>query len=136
MKVDEFDYGLPEGLVAQVPAPRRDASRMLVLERDTATVTHRRFRELPDLLAPGDLLVVNDTRVRSARLWGRKPSGGRVEMLVVAPALLPSSSSWPNDRITLRVGWNPSASSASHASRSPNTFRSTGSFQVFCLELK
>jgi S-adenosylmethionine:tRNA ribosyltransferase-isomerase len=85
MKVDEFDYALPGGLVAQVPAPRRDDSRMLVLDRHSATVTHRRFRELPDLLGAADLLVVNDTRVRPARLYGRKASGGQVEMLVIEP---------------------------------------------------
>lgn len=94
MKVDEFDYELPDELVAQVPAPQRDTSRLLVLERDTATVTHRRFVDLPELLGPGDLLVVNDTRVRGARLWGRKPTGGQVELLVVEPVSDCDADSW------------------------------------------
>lgn len=85
MKVGEFDYDLPESLVAQVPRSERDAARLMILERATGAVEHRRFRDLPDLLHRGDLVVVNDTRVRRARLWGRKETGGRVEILMLEP---------------------------------------------------
>jgi S-adenosylmethionine:tRNA ribosyltransferase-isomerase len=83
MKVAEFDFELPAELIAQRPAPRRDRSRLLVLDRRTGKIDHRRFDELAALLRPGDLLVLNDTRVLPARLVGRKPSGGRVELLLV-----------------------------------------------------
>jgi S-adenosylmethionine:tRNA ribosyltransferase-isomerase len=83
VKVDEFDFELPERLIAQAPAERRDASRLLTLDRTTGVVTHGRFTDLPDHLRDGDLLVLNDTKVLPARLHGTKPTGGRVEMLVV-----------------------------------------------------
>ena len=86
MKVAEFDYELPEGRIAQQPSPRRDASRLLLLDRESGEVGHGRFNDLPSRLAPGDLLVFNDTRVRPCRLIGRKESGGRIELLVVGPA--------------------------------------------------
>lgn len=85
MKVSEFDYRLPDELIAQEPAERRDDSRLLVLDRATGGLAHHAFRDLPDLLQPGDLVVVNDTEVRPARLWGRKPTGGRVEVLLLEP---------------------------------------------------
>jgi S-adenosylmethionine:tRNA ribosyltransferase-isomerase len=85
VNVAEFDFELPEHLIAQEPAPRRDASRLLVLDRATGAVTHRRFSDLVLELRAGDLLVLNDTKVLPARLHGRKPSGGRVEMLLVEP---------------------------------------------------
>jgi len=80
MRVDEFDYDLPAGLIAQVPAERREASRLLHVQDDG--VAHRRFTGFPDLLRPGDLLVLNDTRVIKARLLAEKDSGGRAEILV------------------------------------------------------
>ena len=81
MRKSDFRYHLPESLIAQYPAPERSASRLLVL--DTQGQVHdRRFRDLPRLLRPGDLLVFNDTRVMRARLFGRKETGGRVEVLV------------------------------------------------------
>lgn len=83
MNVSDFDYGLPQELIAQRPAERRDASRLLVLDRDTGAVEHRTFGELPELLAPGDALVLNDTRVLPARLFARKPTGGQVELLLL-----------------------------------------------------
>jgi S-adenosylmethionine:tRNA ribosyltransferase-isomerase len=83
MNVAEFDYELPTELIAQRPAPHRDRSRLLVLDRRTGALDHRQFDELAELLRPGDLLVVNDTRVVPARLAGRKPTGGRVEALLV-----------------------------------------------------
>jgi len=86
VRVDKFDYDLPEELIAQAPLPERDASRLLVLPRGGGDLQHRAVRELPALLRPGDLLVVNDARVIPARLFGRKEgSGGKVELLLVEP---------------------------------------------------
>ena len=86
MDVEEFDYPLPEELIAQEPLPERDASRLLVLPRGAGPLQHRRVRDLPGLLREGDLLVVNDARVIPARLHGRKEgSGGKVELLLVEP---------------------------------------------------
>ncbi len=77
-----FDYELPEHLIAQEPAARRDASRLLVVRRRERTLEHRIFRELPELLAAGDLVVLNDTQVVPARLIGRRAdTGGRWEAL-------------------------------------------------------
>jgi S-adenosylmethionine:tRNA ribosyltransferase-isomerase len=81
----DFDYDLPEALVAQEPVSPRDASRLLVLPRGEGPVEHRRFADLPGLLRPGDLLVFNDTRVIPARLEGKKETGGQVELLLVEP---------------------------------------------------
>jgi S-adenosylmethionine:tRNA ribosyltransferase-isomerase len=85
LRPSDFDYALPEALVAQEPVSPRDASRLLVLPRREGPPAHRLFRELPELLRPGDLLVLNDTRVIPARLEGRKETGGRVELLLVEP---------------------------------------------------
>jgi S-adenosylmethionine:tRNA ribosyltransferase-isomerase len=86
MRIDAFDFHLPEARIAQRPLDERDASRLMVLPRAAGAPAHRRFRDLPGLLRPGDLLVVNDVRVIPARLRGRKAdSGGRVEALLVAP---------------------------------------------------
>ncbi len=77
-----FDYTLPEHLIAQHPAARRDESRLLVVRRNTGALEHHTFRDLPDLLGPGDLLVLNDTRVLPARLIGRREAtGGKWEGL-------------------------------------------------------
>jgi S-adenosylmethionine:tRNA ribosyltransferase-isomerase len=78
----DFDYHLPPELVAQHPAPRRQDSRLMVVDRAAQTWQHRTFAELPEILHPHDLLVLNDTRVFPARLHGRKASGGRVELLL------------------------------------------------------
>jgi S-adenosylmethionine:tRNA ribosyltransferase-isomerase len=83
VKVGGFDFELPERLIAQEPAVPRDASRMLVLDRDTGQVAHRSFTDLPGELRAGDLVVINDTKVFPARLRGTKPTGGRVEILLV-----------------------------------------------------
>jgi S-adenosylmethionine:tRNA ribosyltransferase-isomerase len=83
MNVSDFDFELPAELIAQQPALRRDAARLLVLDRSTGAVDHRTFRELGRSLRPGDLLVLNDTRVVPACLLGRKASGGRVELLLL-----------------------------------------------------
>ncbi len=84
MNIRDFDYPLPEELIAQVPVTPRDASRLLVLP-PAGDPRHHRFAELPGLLSPGDLLVFNDTRVIPARLVGRKQSGGKVELLLCEP---------------------------------------------------
>lgn len=78
-----YDFALPEELIAQEPAPERDASRLLVLDRRTGAVEHRTFRDLPTLLRPGDLLVTNRSRVFRARLLGRRAGGGEAEVLLV-----------------------------------------------------
>jgi S-adenosylmethionine:tRNA ribosyltransferase-isomerase len=82
-KIEDYDYDLPESLIAQVPLPRRDNSRLLVVNRSEEAASDHYFFQLPSLLRPGDLLVVNNTRVVPARLFGRKESGGRVEVLVL-----------------------------------------------------
>jgi S-adenosylmethionine:tRNA ribosyltransferase-isomerase len=94
MLLSELDYDLPEELVAQVPVEPRDASRLLVLSRGGGALRHLRFSDLPDLLAPGDLVVLNDSRVLPARLAGRKETGGRVELLLVEPVGEDRGSRW------------------------------------------
>jgi S-adenosylmethionine:tRNA ribosyltransferase-isomerase len=84
MKRSELEYSLPEVLIAQHPAERRDESRLLVYERQTGDVRHRRFRELPQELS-GELVVVNDTRVVPARLRLERPGGGDAEVLLLEP---------------------------------------------------
>lgn len=83
MRVSDFDYELPPERIADVPASPRDAARLLVHDVASGRSEHARVRDLPSFLAPGDLLVVNDTRVRAARLVGARASGGAVEMLLV-----------------------------------------------------
>jgi len=80
LTLDDFDYPLPPERIAQMPLAERSASRLLVMHG--ATLEDRVIRDLPDLLQPGDLLVMNDTRVIHARLYGRKDTGGQVEVLV------------------------------------------------------
>ena len=84
MKTSDFNFELPEELIAQTPLERRDASRLLTLDRTTGEWRHRRFYELPQLLRPGDCLVLNDSRVLPARLIGhREPGGGMCEVLLL-----------------------------------------------------
>ena len=86
MDVADFDFELPEGLVAQDPPVERGGSRLLVLARESGRIAHHRFADLPGLLRPGDLLVVNDTRVFPARLIGQRlPGGGAAECFLVRP---------------------------------------------------
>ncbi len=86
MRIEDFDYELPDEAIARHPAQKRDASRLLVLDRTRAEVSHHVFSELPALLARDDLLVVNDTRVLPARLAAKKSAtGGRVEILLIEP---------------------------------------------------
>ena len=85
MNVAEFDYELPPELIAQEPAPRRDASRLMILDRESGGIRHRLIEDLGDELSAGDLLVLNDTKVFPARLTGRKPTGGELELLLLPP---------------------------------------------------
>jgi S-adenosylmethionine:tRNA ribosyltransferase-isomerase len=82
MNINDFDYNLPPELIAQYPCSDRCASRLLQLNKATGEIFHRQFTDLVDLLNPNDLLVINDTRVIPARLFGQKASGGKVEILV------------------------------------------------------
>ena len=82
MQLSDFDYHLPEELIAQSPLARRSASRLLLVDPRRDRIQDHRFTDLTGLLDPGDLLVFNDTRVIPARLWGEKSSGGRIEVLV------------------------------------------------------
>jgi S-adenosylmethionine:tRNA ribosyltransferase-isomerase len=83
MKTSDFDYDLPESFIAQTPVEPRDSSRLLVLHRDTGVVEHHIFRQIGEYLRPGDLLVLNQTRVIPARIYARKQTGGRVELLLL-----------------------------------------------------
>ncbi len=83
MKTSELAYDLPEELIAQHPVEPRDASRLLVIHRDTGELEHRIFRDIVEYLRPGDVLVANESRVIPARLYARKASGGKVEVLLL-----------------------------------------------------
>ncbi len=83
MKTHDFWYDLPEELIAQTPLEQRDASRLLVLDRETGAVSHRHFYDITEYLQPGDCLVMNDSRVLPARLLGHRPTGGAVELLLL-----------------------------------------------------
>lgn len=83
MQLTDFDFSLPDELIAQVPAAQRDASRLLCLDRQSATVESRQFTDILEYFRPGDVLVVNDTRVIPARLLGHKLTGGKVEVFLV-----------------------------------------------------
>ncbi len=83
MHTSDFDYHLPESSIAQTPAEPRDSSRLLVLHRDTGTLEHRIFRDASNYLRAGDLMVLNQTRVIPARIFARKSTGGRVELLLL-----------------------------------------------------
>jgi S-adenosylmethionine:tRNA ribosyltransferase-isomerase len=83
MQTSEFYYDLPESMIAQTPLEPRDSSRLLVLHRDTGVLEHRIFREIGEYLRKGDLLVLNQTRVIPARIFARKATGGRVELLLL-----------------------------------------------------
>ncbi|PLY01671.1 MAG: tRNA preQ1(34) S-adenosylmethionine ribosyltransferase-isomerase QueA [Desulfuromonas sp.] len=82
MKLSDFDYDLPSDLIARTPAKERTDSRLLVLDKCSSSVKHEMFRSLENYLNPGDLLLLNDTRVIPARLYGHKETGGRVEILL------------------------------------------------------
>ena len=83
MKVSEFNYELPEELIAQVPLEKRDESRLMVLDREKQTIEHKVFKDIIDYLEPGDCLVRNNTKVLPARLYGKKETGAHVEFLLL-----------------------------------------------------
>ena len=83
MKTSDFDFQLPEELIAQTPLAQRDSSRLLILDKRMGTVKHRHFYDLPQFLHPGDCLVLNDSRVLPARLIGHRPTGGTCEVLLL-----------------------------------------------------
>ena len=83
MLVKDFDYHLPAELIARYPAPERDASRLMLLNRASEQIGEDHFRNISAHLVPGDLLVMNDTRVMPARLFGNRDSGGKVEIFLV-----------------------------------------------------
>src|SRR5262245_32760766 len=90
-----FDYELPAHLTARYPIERRDESRLLVLDRASDTIAHKRFHELAELVAAPDALVINETRVLPARLLGRRKSGGRAEVLLLHPtSSRPEETDW------------------------------------------
>src|SRR5436189_6165258 len=110
MRLQDLDYELPDDLIAQEPAEERSAARLLVVRRDGRE--HAHVRDLPELLDAGDLLVLNDTRVIPARVYGRRPSGGRLELLLVRP-LEDADGEWevlvrgtprPGERVHLAEG--------------------------------
>jgi S-adenosylmethionine:tRNA ribosyltransferase-isomerase len=81
--IEDYDYTLDPDLIAQIPSSNRDHSRLLLVDRDNASLGDYHFFDLPDLLKPGDIIVVNNTKVVPARIYGRKESGGKVEILVL-----------------------------------------------------
>ena len=83
MMTKDYWYDLPEELIAQTPLERRDASRLMVMNRETGEISHRHFYDIVEYLLPGDCLVMNDSRVLPARLLGHRPSGGAVEVLLL-----------------------------------------------------
>ena len=83
MKVSEFNYNLPEELIAQTPIKNRDESRLLVLNRKKQTIEHKIFKDIIDYLKPGDCLVRNNTKVIPARLYGKKETGANIEFLLL-----------------------------------------------------
>jgi S-adenosylmethionine:tRNA ribosyltransferase-isomerase len=84
LKLSDFDYDLPESLIAQEPSPVRDRSRLMVLKRETGGIEHRIFSDIEDYLVAGDLLVLNNTKVFPCRLLARKPGGGKAEIFLLS----------------------------------------------------
>ncbi len=85
-RLSDYDYDLPDNLIARYPSDRRDGSRLLVVPQGDAPLRHVHFHDVADLFRPGDLLVVNESRVRPARLLGTRPGGGAAEILLLRPA--------------------------------------------------
>lgn len=83
MKLEELDYKLPKSLIAQSPASPRDTARMMVINKETGSIEDRHFYDLPNILTKNDCLVFNKTKVFPARVFGKKPSGGKVEILLL-----------------------------------------------------
>ena len=94
LPTDRFDYALPAHLIAQTPAARRDASRLLVVDRATRTLAHHYFTDLPRFLRPGDVLVRNNAAVLPARLFAQRPTGGAVECFLLRPEPARGANTW------------------------------------------
>jgi S-adenosylmethionine:tRNA ribosyltransferase-isomerase len=84
LRLSDFDYGLPESLIAQEPCPIRDKSRLMVMDRATGSIEHRIFSNIAKYLVPGDLLVLNNTKVFPCRLLAKKPGGGKAEIFLLS----------------------------------------------------
>jgi S-adenosylmethionine:tRNA ribosyltransferase-isomerase len=111
MLLSEFDYTLPKGLIAQYPVEARDECRLMVLNRKSRTIAHKTFGDIAGYFSEGDLLVLNDTKVIPARLYGKRKTGGRVELFLlekknpICEALVrPSARLKEGERITLESG--------------------------------
>ncbi len=83
MNVTEFNYNLPEELIAQTPLKKRDESRLMVIDRKEKTIEHKVFKDIIEYLKPGDVLVRNNTKVIPARIYGKKDTGANVEFLLL-----------------------------------------------------
>lgn len=83
MQIQEFNYNLPEELIAQTPLKKRDESRLMVLNKNEKTIEHRMFKNIIEYLKPGDVLVRNNTKVIPARIYGKKETGANVEFLLL-----------------------------------------------------
>lgn len=83
MRLEDFNYHLPKELIAQLPCEKRDESRLMVLHKNNGAIEHKKFFELTEYLKPGDVIVLNNTKVIPARLFGKKTTGGRVEILLI-----------------------------------------------------
>lgn len=113
MKKQDFNFTLPESLIAQYPLPERTDSRLLVYNKAARHISHHTFKHIVDFLEPGDLLVLNDSKVMPARLFGQKPTGGKVELLIARiqaenrclAHMKPSKSIKPGMVIQLEQGW-------------------------------
>ena len=86
MNISEFDYELPEELIAQMPADKRENSKMLVLNRENQTIEHKHFFDIVDYIDENTLLVLNDTKVLPARLYGHKDTGAKIEVFLLNKA--------------------------------------------------
>ena len=100
MNINEFDYNLPQELIAQTPLLKRDESKLLVVNRNNHSLTDKKFYDIYNYLNKGDILVLNNTRVIPARLFGKTLHGGKVETLLVQP-LIPA-----DDGKALHLRWN------------------------------
>jgi S-adenosylmethionine:tRNA ribosyltransferase-isomerase len=112
MRLSDFQYDLPRELIAQKPLLSRDRSRLMVVDRSTGTISERPFRGIKDYLAPGDCMVMNDTKVVPVRLYGKRDTGGKVEIFILDPweeentALVrPSKRIKPGERVKLDGGY-------------------------------
>lgn len=85
LSLEDFDYELPPELIAQEPTPAREESRLMIVDRATGNYAHMRFRDIAQLLSPGDVVVVNDTKVIPARIFAHRASGGSVKLLLLKP---------------------------------------------------